>query len=88
MAAATVTSKVQDVVGRRRVVYAKIAAPADTNTWDTGLTEGIENVQVTFNDASAIATDSVAVTTSGQTVTFEIAGTGRALFVVAYGKSA
>jgi hypothetical protein len=85
MAAAAVVSQQLNVVGNRRVVSALLTAPADTNTWDTGLVS-IDNVQITAASASTVAADSIAVDSiSGGVVTFQVAGTARDCYVQAVG---
>jgi hypothetical protein len=91
MAAVTVTKTVDskdDVwVGLKRRFY-KISAPANGDTLTvTGAVE-IVHVDITFNDAAAVAADSVSYTSSGNVITFAIAGTGRALDVMVVYRSA
>lgn len=86
MAAATVSSTRTAVVGDRKVASASLAAVANTNTWDTGLSViDPGGVTVAFNDASAVAADSVGFTVSAGVITFAVAGTARALHVQARG---
>ena len=85
MAAATVASTSTHVFGDKRVVLAKLTAPADADTWNTGLLE-VENVQVTIVGGTIAAGDHAGVTSvSGGTITFEIVGTARDIFVLAVG---
>lgn len=86
MAAITPTAGTADFqyVGTKRVAAGNFAAPSDGDTWVTGLTK-VERVRITFNDAATVAADSMAYTASGGTVTFEIAGTGRAFAAEAIG---
>lgn len=84
MAAATVASTDRTVVGNKRLVWAILTAPADTNTWDTGLST-IDAVTIAFNSASTVAADSYGYTKSGGTITFELAGTARDICVTALG---
>lgn len=86
MAVVTVSDVRTAVVGDRKVVSASIAAISDGTTWDTGLISvDPGGVLVTPHDASTVAADSIAVTVSGGTVTFETAGTARAQYVQARG---
>lgn len=83
MAAVTVATgyPVRTVQGNKRVVIAKLTAPADGDTWVTGLTT-IEDVQITYDGATIAAADAVGVNTlSGGTITFEVVGTARDLRV-------
>lgn len=85
MAAATIAAGPTTAsLGTKRVVMATLTAPADTNTWDTGL-ESIDGVLLSFNSASTVAADSYGWTKSGGTITFELAGTARDIFVIAIG---
>jgi hypothetical protein len=73
-----------NIAGANRHVSALLRAPADRDTWDTGLTE-IGYVQATFSGASAAA-DSVSVSVSGGVITFNVIGTARDLYVLASGR--
>lgn len=86
MAAVTIASgPTLNVTGSRRRVSAKLTAPADGDTWNTGLVS-IDDVQITKIGATQSAADDASVNSiSGGTITFEITGTARDLFVVACG---
>ena len=58
MAAATVASKRYSRVGNQRVVSATLTAPANDDTWATGLT-GINRVDFTFPAGNLAAADFV-----------------------------
>lgn len=68
MAAVTVTSRRESVIGSQRMVVAKLTL-ANNQTWATGL-KLIESILVTAPDANAIG-----ATVSGGTVTFLAGGT-------------
>lgn len=87
MAALTATSYIKSVVANKRVVYALIPAASNADTWDAsvaGITT-IQHAQCVPNDASTAAADSVSVTWSGSTLTFNTAGTARAQALTVYG---
>jgi hypothetical protein len=85
MAAVTVASgPVNNVIGNKRRVSAVLTAPADGDTWATGLT-AIDDVQISFPAGNLAAADSVSHTVSGGTVTFKVVGTARNLNVVVTG---
>lgn len=83
MAAVTVVNQKFSVAGNQRIVTGKLTAPANGDTWVTGLTS-IDSADVTFSGASAAA-DSVSVSVSGGTITFNVIGTARDLFVAVSG---
>lgn len=87
MAAATVASVVGPVViGNKRLFIYKLTAPAHTNTLATPLV-GIDGVQITSCDSTALAAaDSLSVTSiSGGTITLGVIGTARDCFVQVIG---
>lgn len=85
MAAATIAvGPTQTVWGNVRVVFALLTAPADTNTFATGLNT-VYGVLLGSNSASTVAADSYGYTVSGGTVTLELAGTARDTFILAIG---
>lgn len=84
MAAATVTATRRSRYGRQRVVEADFTAPANTNTWETGL-KRVNSVVFSFPDGDLAAADSVSYTASGGTVTFAVVGTGRDFTAIARG---
>lgn len=84
MAAATVASKRYSRIGKQRVVTATLTAPANDDTWATGLTS-IEKVTFAFPAGNLAAADSVSYTKSGGTVTIKVVGTARDLIATAYG---
>lgn len=79
MAAAAVLATRTSVVGDRKRVQARLDDVADTNTWDSGLIAIDDgSISVSFQDASAVAADSIAIASvSGGIVTFQAAGTAR-----------
>lgn len=84
MAAATIAEGPHNnVIGRKRQVQAKLTAPADGSTFDSGLYR-VDHVGVTFSGASAAA-DSTSVSVSGGTVTFNVIGTARDLYLTVTG---
>lgn len=86
MAAVTIASgPTLNIQGNRRVVTAKLTAPADADTWVTGL-YNIDVVQCTMTGSTIAAGDYAGVTSvSGGTVTFEIVGTARDVYVTVTG---
>ena len=85
MAAVTVASgPTHHVVGNRRHVKATLTAPADADTWNTGLVV-VEDVQIGFPAGNLAAADAVSYTVSGGTITFKVIGTARNLRVTAIG---
>lgn len=88
MAAVTVASSKRNVEGALRKVYAKLTAPANNDTWDTGLKQ-IHAVNVTMAATPGSTTgninDAVGATVSGGTVTFAVVGTARDLWVTVIG---
>lgn len=84
MAAATVTSTTQERSGRKRIVYARITAPANNDTWVSGLSS-IDHINFGFPAGNLAAADAVSYTVSGGTVTFKVIGTARDLSVQAIG---
>ena len=84
MAAATVTATRRSRSGRQRVVEADMTAPADTNTWETGL-KTVHSVVFSFSAGNLAAADCVSYTASGGTVTFKVIGTARDLTAIARG---
>lgn len=71
MAAATVASRDDSVIGSRRMIAATLSAVADTNTWATGLKKIFSVVAL---PAVVAGTGSVGATVSGGTVTFAVSG--------------
>jgi len=61
-----------------------LTAPANTNTWDSGL-KVIHHVNISFPGGDLAALDAVSYTVSGGTVTFAVVGTARNLSVQAIG---
>lgn len=95
MAAVTVAESKRTIFGNLRVVMAKLTAPADGDTWNTGLSK-IYSVQTTLSGATQAtsfattpavsAPDNVGVNSiSGGTITFEVSGTARDVYVVVHG---
>lgn len=84
MAAATVTATRRSRSGRRRVVEADVTAPANDDTWATGL-KVVDTVTFSFPAGNLAAADSVSFTKSGGTVTFKVVGTARDLTAIARG---
>lgn len=86
MAAVTVAEGPHiNVTGSKRRIAVKLTAPADGDTWVTGLSN-IDNVQITPVGATLAAADAFGVNSvSGGTVTFEVVGTARDLYVEALG---
>lgn len=84
MAAATVTSTKYARTGRQRVVSAALTAPANDDTWDTGLSS-IDSVSFEFPAGNLAAADAVSYTASGGTVTIKVIGTARNLIATARG---
>ena len=84
MAAATVTSTKRSRTGRQRVVTAALTAPANDDTWATGL-KVIDSVSFAFPAGNLAAADSVSYTASGGTVTIKVVGTARDLIATARG---
>lgn len=85
MAAVTVAESDRNVVGKNREVNAVLTAPANGDTLDArtlGFFGTVFGIQVTFATASAAA-DSISVTRSADklTLTFNVVGTARDLFV-------
>jgi len=72
-----------NVAGIKRHVTAKLTAPANGDTWNTGLS-GITSVLCQQIGAAAAA-DAVGVSVSGGTITFNVVGTARDLYVTAHG---
>lgn len=71
-------------IGNRRVITARLTAPANNDTWATGLSV-IDHVQIERIGTIAAA-DSVGVASiSGGTITFGVAGTARDLLVSVQG---
>ncbi|MGH2569312.1 MAG: hypothetical protein ACRDGA_13320, partial [Bacteroidota bacterium] len=75
--------------GNRRVISFRVATVADGDTVSVNdMPEGIAWATVNFEDAGAVAADSVSVeSTSGKVITFQVAGTARDCRVTAYGES-
>ena len=89
MAALVATSVIKNLAGNKRVAYAAIPAASNADTWDAtsgGLQFAIDFAQCVPNDASTVAADSVSVTWSGTTVTFNVAGTARAQALTVWGR--
>lgn len=87
MAAVTVASgyPVRFVAGSKVIVLAKLTAPADGDTWATGLTV-VDAVFPAFISGTIAAADAIGVNSiSGGTVTLEVVGTARDIFVMAVG---
>lgn len=88
MAAVTIASGPErTVIGNKRRVSATLTAPADGDTWDTGLV-GIDpgGVSITKIGTTQAAADDASVgSISGGVITFEITGTARNLLVSAVG---
>jgi hypothetical protein len=84
MAAATVTSSQQTRMGRKRVVFGLLTAPANNDTWVTGLAS-IDHVNIGFPAGNLAAADAVSYTLSGGTITFKVIGTARDLAVQVIG---
>ena len=84
MAAVTVSSRKYARTGRQRVVSAALTAPADGDTWDTGL-KVVDSVSFAFPAGNLAAADSVSYTASGGTVTIKVVGTARNLIATARG---
>ena len=61
-----------------------LTAPANDDTWATGLTS-IDRVEFAFPAGNLAAADSVSYTKSGGTVTLKVVGTARDLVATAYG---
>lgn len=84
MAAATVTSQFTTQLGHRRCVFARLTAPANTDTWVTGLAS-IDHVNIGFPAGNLAAADAVSYAVSGGTITFTVVGTARNLSVQVIG---
>lgn len=84
MAAVTVSSKKLSRYGRQRVVQAALTAPANDDTWDTGLSS-IDSVSFAFPAGNLAAADAVSYTADGGTVTIKVVGTARNLVATARG---
>lgn len=84
MAAATVASSVRTVFGNRHVTEAKLTAPADTNTYDTGL-YNIDSAFITgVGTASSVAQVTIASISAG-VITLSVIGTAIDCYVLAIG---
>lgn len=84
MADVTVASIKRSRAGRQRIVQAALTAPANNDTWETGL-NAVDAVVFSFPAGDLAAADSVSYTASGGTVTIKVVGTGRDLIATAYG---
>ena len=85
MAAVTIASGPSwNTRGAKRSVSATLTAPANDDTWVTGLT-AVERVEISFPAGNLAAADAVSYTVSGGTVTFKVVGTARNLAVEAIG---
>lgn len=84
MAAATVTAREGFQLGHKRGVFASFTAPANNDTWVSGLAR-IDTVLFGFPGGNLAAADSVSYTKSGGTVTFKVVGTARDLEVLVIG---
>lgn len=85
MAAVTIASgPVNVVTGNKRRVSVKLTAPANNDTWATGL-YSIDDVQISFPGGDLAAADAISHTKSGGTITFKVVGTARDLSVVVTG---
>lgn len=84
MAQATVASTTRTRMGRRNVVFARLTAPANNDTWVSGLSS-IEHINIGFPAGNLAAADAVSYSVSGGTVTFTVIGTARDLSVQAIG---
>lgn len=70
-----------------RMEASVIAAPADLDTYDVSdYFEKVHAALVSFNDAAVAATDAVAVTWSGTTITFKVVGVGRQVALLVIGE--
>lgn len=85
MAAVTIASGPRtNVIGNRKRISVTLTAPANNDTWATGLI-AIDDVQIGASAGDLAAADSVSYTKSGGTVTLKVVGTARDLTVVATG---
>lgn len=84
MAAATIAASGHTVFGNKRVAFATLTSPANTNTWTSGLNR-IDAVFTQIVEGTAAAADAATVTVSGGEVTLGIAGTVDSLYVMAIG---
>ena len=88
MAAVTVAKDHRNVKGRQRSISARLTAPANGDTWITGLND-IDGVQLTFATAAAAADSVSAVVGTGVNagkITFTVIGTARDLWVEVLGR--
>ena len=86
MAALDADKRTEDIVSARRVVIADLPAVSDGDTFKAHLSEGVRHATVVPIGADAVAADSIAVASiSGDTVTFQVAGTARTATVTCYG---
>lgn len=84
MAAATVTSTVTTQMGHKRIVIGRLTAPANNDTWDTGL-KAIHHVGISYPGGNLAAADAISHTESGGTITIKVVGTARDLSVLVVG---
>lgn len=89
MAAVTVANRKRDKgdvwLGVKMEVL-QLTAPADADTYDASVYFAkLYGVFPVFNDAAHAVTDSIGVTWSGTTVTFEVVGVARNLAVLIIG---
>lgn len=86
MAAATVASQsLGNVMGNKRVSFATLTSPADTNTWESGL-RLVEGVYCSIIEASGSASDAISpASISGGTITLDVQGTVDSAFITAFG---
>ena len=86
MAAVTIAEGPNNnIAGINRKVSAVLTAPANGDTWNTGLSQ-ILSVQITWQSATVAAADAIGYTKSGGTVTFVVVGTARDVCVQVTGK--
>lgn len=89
MAALTADSKKESVFGDTRVVVADLPAVSDADTFDTGLKVDVAFALVVPKGPDAVAADSISVASiSGDTLTFQVAGTARPATVLVFTGSA
>jgi hypothetical protein len=85
MALLVPTSSHRSLAGQRRHVHARLPAVSDADTWNTGLTR-VEHVTLTADSDATVAADSIAVASvAAGVVTFQVAGTARAVYAHAVG---
>lgn len=84
MAQVTVTARSVTQMGHKRAVFSLLTAPANDDTWVTGLS-AVDHVNIGFPAGNLAAADAVSYTVSGGTVTIKVIGTARNLSVQAIG---